>query len=391
TAFSEYFHCPALEVQSESLFPVEEIHLEDAFFSDFAFTNALLNAEKQSRQANEDGSSARYWPLEEPVTPVTPVTRRGSERETTQSGRLTTRGRRGRGSTAWKYCLEYWKERLAEGSRASAIWAVPLHSTLPKERQQQVFRRPPRGKVKVILGTNIAESSVTIGTWGRSWMVFLFFVAGDVEVVIDSGLKLGSKQRELTYDPKRRISSLDTVWVSQSGAVQRRGRAGRVRAGRVLRLYSREQFDALPLQPSPEMQRCDLAQSCLQTVALGRHPRSFLANAIDPPDVAAVEMAMEQLVAIHAVDHSDPDPEVCPLLLPIGEVLARLPLEPLLGGTDRSVMTSTGRSMSIMTSWFHKPVPGPSLVLGAPSFVRQPSRGGSLVLVSRGCPKCDTV
>eukprot|EP00435_Cladocopium_sp_Y103_P026146 s2577_g6.t1 len=96
-------------------------------------------------------------------------------------------------------------------------------------------------------------------------------------------------------------------------------------------LYSREQFDALPLQPSPEMQRCDLAQSCLQAVALGRHPQVFLASAIDPPGVAAVETAMEQLVGINAVDNSDSDPEVCPVLLPIGEVLARLPLEPLLG------------------------------------------------------------
>jgi len=145
-------------------------------------------------------------------------------------------------------------------------------------------------------------------------------------VVIDSGL-----QRELTYDPKRRMSSLDTVWVSQSGAIQRRGRAGRVRAGRLFRLYSREQFEVLRLQPSPEMQRCDLAQSCLQAVALGRHPQVFLASAIDPPGVAAVETAMEQLVGINAVDSSNPDPEVCPLLLPIGEVLARLPLEPLLG------------------------------------------------------------
>ncbi|CAK9085047.1 unnamed protein product, partial [Durusdinium trenchii] len=307
TAFSEYFHCPALEVQSESLFPVEEIHLEDAFFSDFAFTNALPNAEKQSRQANEDGEGE--GPEMEKCLDMMDSAIGSIVDE------LSRRPDQDRGSVlcflpGWNEIRQI-EERLAEGSRASAIWAVPLHSTLPKERQQQVFRRPPRGKVKVILGTNIAESSVTIG---------------DVEVVIDSGL-----QRELTYDPKRRISSLDTVWVSQSGAVQRRGRAGRVRAGRVLRLYSREQFDALPLQPSPEMQRCDLAQSCLQTVALGRHPRSFLANAIDPPDVAAVEMAMEQLVAIHAVDHSDPDPEVCPLLLPIGEVLARLPLEPLLG------------------------------------------------------------
>lgn len=304
TSFSEYFNCPALQVQSESLFPVEEIHLEDPFFQDFVFTNALLSSEKQSRSAAEDNDVDMEKCLDIMDSSICSVVEEMSQRNRSDVGSILCF------LPGW-WEIRQMEERLAQGAQASKIWAIPLHSTLPKERQQQVFRKPPKGKVKVILGTNIAESSVTIG---------------DVEVVIDSGLK-----RELTYDPKRRLSSLDTVWVSQSGAVQRRGRAGRVRQGRLLRLYSREQFDALPLQPSPEMQRCDLAQSCLQAVALGRDPQVFLASAIDPPPLAAVETAMEQLVGIHAVDNSDPDPEVCPVLLPIGEVLARLPLEPLLG------------------------------------------------------------
>ncbi|CAE6944453.1 unnamed protein product [Symbiodinium sp. CCMP2456] len=325
-SFTSYFDsCPVLEVQSETLFPVEEVHLEEDFFSEFTYTNALLTAEDRAREAAEqtetqEGDDAdrespaqRLWGgydggeidklLHVMESSICAVVREMSSRNSQEV----------KGSVlcflpGWSE-IRQLQERLSEGEEAKQIWSVPLHSTLPKERQQQVFQKPPKSKVKVILATNIAESSVTIN---------------DVEVVIDSGL-----QRELAYDAKRRMSSLDTVWVSQSGAVQRRGRAGRVRSGRVLRLYSRQQFSALPPQPSPEMQRCDLAQSCLQAIALGRDPRKFLASALDQPNVAAVDSAMEQLVAIRAISNSDP--EDCPTMLAIGEVLARLPLEPLLG------------------------------------------------------------
>eukprot|EP00435_Cladocopium_sp_Y103_P018188 s2182_g4.t1 len=208
TSFSEYFNCPALQVQSESLFPVEEIHLEDPFFQDFVFTNALLSSEKQSRSNPEDNDGDMEKCLDIMDSSICSVVEEMSQRNSSDVGSILCF------LPGW-WEIRQMEERLAQGDQASKIWAIPLHSTLPKERQQQVFRKPPKGKVKVILGTNIAESSVTIG---------------DVEVVIDSGL-----QRELTYDPKRRLSSLDTVWVSQSGAVQRRGRAGRVRQGRLLR------------------------------------------------------------------------------------------------------------------------------------------------------------
>lgn len=183
---------------------------------------------------------------------------------------------------------------------------MPLHSSLPKEQQQLVFKAAPKGKVKVILATNIAESSVTIN---------------DVRVVVDSGL-----HRERTYDPKSRMTSLDTVWVCQSNAVQRKGRAGRLREGRVFRLYSREQLGAAPWRPVPEIQRCGLAQTCLQAIALRRDPREFLAKALDPPSVEAVEAAMAELALISAIEDG-----VSPQMLPIGEVLSRMALEPLLG------------------------------------------------------------
>merc|ERR1740138_754579 len=85
-----------------------------------------------------------------------------------------------------KRCLE----RLQEADRSwQKLWVVPCHSTLPKNEQQLIFERPPSGKTKVILATNIAESSVTID---------------DVLVVIDAGL-----MREVAYDPVRRLSTLE--------------------------------------------------------------------------------------------------------------------------------------------------------------------------------------
>merc|ERR1712203_976625 len=78
--------------------------------------------------------------------------------------------------------------------------------------------------------------------------------------------------------------------------------------------------------PAPEMQRGDLAQVCLQAVALERDPRSFLARAPDPPSVDSVETAMDVLVRIDAIEEG-----VAPRILPCGEMLACLPVEPLLG------------------------------------------------------------
>jgi len=197
---------------------------------------------------------------------------------------------------------------LEEGPHADKLWVLRLHSTVSKEEQQQIFEPAPSGKIKVIIGTNIAESSVTID---------------DVRVVIDTGL-----HRELTYDPKRRMSTLDTVWICQSNAVQRKGRAGRVRSGKVFRLYSRDQFASIPWRPAPEMQRCNLANTCLQSIALGRDPRVFLAEAPDPPMVSGVEAAMAELVSIDAIQDGAP-----PTMLPVGQILSRLPLQPLMGRT----------------------------------------------------------
>ncbi|CAE8613540.1 unnamed protein product [Polarella glacialis] len=121
------------------------------------------------------------------------------------------------------------------------------------------------------------------------------------------------------------MSAMDLVWTSQSSAIQRKGRSGRVRNGRVFRLYSRDQFACLPWRSAPEIQRVDLARTCLQAIVLRREPRAFLEAALDPPRIAAVEEAMSELVKLEALEEGNP-----PLMTPVGEILGRMPMDPRL-------------------------------------------------------------
>ena len=93
----------------------------------------------------------------------------------------------------------------------------------------------PRGVRKVVLATNVAETSITIDDCG---------------FVIDTG-----RAREVEFVPETGLSRLADVWVSQAAARQRRGRAGRVQKGTCFRLYSKGTFEALELQQAPEMHR----------------------------------------------------------------------------------------------------------------------------------------
>lgn len=110
--------------------------------------------------------------------------------------------------------------RLLEDSPLNKhMKVIALHSTVPHSEQQAAFEPAPPGVTKIILATNIAESSVTID---------------DAVAVVDCG-----RVKELNYNPHRRMSTLDTSLASQASATQRRGRAGRVGPGQCYRLFSR--------------------------------------------------------------------------------------------------------------------------------------------------------
>lgn len=125
---------------------------------------------------------------------------------------------------------------------------MPLHSMVPSAEQKIVFNHPPPGCRKIVLSTNIAETSVTID---------------DVVYVIDSG-----RMKEKSYDPVNNVSTLHSQWISKANTKQRAGRAGRCRPGICYRLYSRSLAASLPDFQVPEIQRMPIEEICLQVLNL---------------------------------------------------------------------------------------------------------------------------
>lgn len=183
---------------------------------------------------------------------------------------------------------------------ASKIHTLPLYGRLSKEEQERVFLPAPKGKKKVIISTNIAETSVTIA---------------DITTVIDSGLaKLNY------YNPRTFTSSLVETQVSKASCNQRRGRAGRTRPGTCYRLYPRKDFDTRPLYTLEEIYRTDLSEVVLQMADLGiRDFQGF--DFISSPGKEGIIGAIDTLNMLGALDKDNS-------LSAIGKLMVQFPLEP---------------------------------------------------------------
>lgn len=167
------------------------------------------------------------------------------------------------------------------------IHALPLHASLQSAEQRKVFLHAPLGKRKVIAATNVAETSITID---------------DIVAVIDTG-----RVKETSYDPQNNMRKLEEVWASRAACKQRRGRAGRVKAGKCYKLYTRNaEMTKMNERPEPEIRRVPLEQLCLSVRAMGiREVATFLASALTPPESLAVDGAMDLLGRMGALDGDD--------------------------------------------------------------------------------------
>jgi RNA helicase HrpA len=190
--------------------------------------------------------------------------------------------------------------RLALSRVGGKLHLLPLYGRLGKEEQERVFDPPPRGKTKVVLSTNIAETSVTIE---------------GITAVIDSGL---SKLN--WYNPNTFTSSLIEAPISKASADQRKGRAGRTCEGNCYRLYTRDDFEDRPRFTTEEIFRTDLSEVILRMADLGITDFEGF-EFISKPGIEGIKAGIETLNLLRALE-SDRS------LSNIGKMMTEFPLAP---------------------------------------------------------------
>lgn len=190
--------------------------------------------------------------------------------------------------------------RLLKSTVNDECLILPLFARLAAFKQSRIFR--PSSKQKIILATNIAETSITVP---------------GIRYVIDSGLA-----RISTYNINTHTKALPVAKIAKANANQRAGRAGRVQKGLCIRLYSEEDFacrdDFLP----PEINRCNLAEVILKILYMGLGPVEKFPF-VDPPKRAAIKEGMHTLLELGAIDKHG-------RLTSTGKKMARLPIDPRL-------------------------------------------------------------
>src|SRR5262245_46173178 len=191
-------------------------------------------------------------------------------------------------------------DELESFARSQSIELLPLHGDLPPEQQDRALQRLDTRKI--VLATNVAETSVTVD---------------GVTAVVDSGLA-----RQMEFEPGVGMDRLRLVPISRASADQRTGRAGRTQPGVCIRLWDEPSHRGRPEQTVPEIRRVDLCAAVLQLIALGEPDvRKF--PWLDSPTEEAIEQSLQLLEQLDLLQGST--------LTALGEAAAPLPVHPRLG------------------------------------------------------------
>lgn len=203
-------------------------------------------------------------------------------------------------------CEILFERMKALGPSVPELIILPVYSALPSEMQTRIFEPAPPGARKVVLATNIAETSITID---------------GVYYVIDPGFV-----KQNAYDPHLGMDSLVVTPISQAQARQRSGRAGRTGPGKCYRLYTQAAYhnEMLP-NPIPDIQRQNLASTILMLKAMGINDLINF-DFMDPPPSQTLLTALNTLYALSALDDEG-------LLTRLGRKMADFPMEPQLAKT----------------------------------------------------------
>ncbi|ORX35989.1 P-loop containing nucleoside triphosphate hydrolase protein [Kockovaella imperatae] len=204
--------------------------------------------------------------------------------------------------------IEATEENLKEtmyalGDRVPELIVAPIYANLPSEMQAKIFEPTPEGARKVVLATNIAETSITID---------------GVVYVIDPGFV-----KQNNYNPKTGMSSLVVEPISRASAQQRAGRAGRVGPGKAFRLYTKWAFENELLSDTiPEIQRTNLGMVVLMLKSLGINDVLNF-DFLDKPPTETIIRSFELLYALGAINHKGE-------LTRLGRRMAEFPVDPML-------------------------------------------------------------
>lgn len=201
-------------------------------------------------------------------------------------------------------CQELLQERSRRlGSKIRELMILPVYSNLPSDMQARIFQPTPPNARKVVLATNIAETSLTID---------------NIIYVIDPGF---CKQNN--FNSRTGMESLIVVPISKASANQRAGRAGRVAAGKCFRLYTAWAYKhELEDNTVPEIQRINLGNAVLTLKALGIDDLVHF-DFLDPPPHETLVLALEQLYALGALNHHGE-------LTKLGRRMAEFPVDPMM-------------------------------------------------------------
>ncbi|GMS80652.1 hypothetical protein PENTCL1PPCAC_2827, partial [Pristionchus entomophagus] len=232
-------------------------------------------------------------------------------------------------------CEVLYERMKSLGSDIPELIILPVYGALPSEMQTRIFDPAPPGKRKVVIATNIAETSLTIDG--------IFYV-------VDPGFV-----KQKVYNPKSGMDSLVVTPCSQAAAKQRAGRAGRTGPGKCYRLYTERAYrDEMLPTPVPEIQRTNLAATLLQLKAMGIN-NLLEFDFMDAPPLEAMISALNTLHQLSALDNDG-------LLTRLGRRMAEFPLEPSLSkllimsvdlGCSEEVLTIV--SMLSVQNVFYRP------------------------------------
>lgn len=271
-------------------FPVQVLYTKEAQDD---YMDAALSTALQIHEEAEDGDVLIFLPGQEEIEDLATLLKQHLKKEEAEPKEDLVQSIEGIGTNLYSL-----------SSLVNDVLVCVLYAAMPPAAQMLAFAPKPQGcRRKIILATNIAETSVTLD---------------GIRYVVDCG-----KHKMRDFSSTTGMESLTVNNISQAQAAQRTGRAGRVSAGFCFRLYTEDAFNELDENNVPEILRVNLAQVVLQLKGMGVHdPRTF--DFLTPPSSASLLKAFELLFALGAVDKEMN-------LTQYGKKLAKLPLDPTFG------------------------------------------------------------